>query len=118
MFVLAFVFIFAIIATTEFIEYFIEEENEEVVFVVSTIDKIQDALYDDRIEDVGDFYITYMPNPNSDYVGEDTAIYWLKDDGLLEFEVDFLNRNFRLPYDVEVVAKECGFENAFYDPST
>ena len=46
-FVLAFVFIFAIIATTEFIEYFIEEENEEVVFVVSTIDKIQDALYDD-----------------------------------------------------------------------
>ena len=75
MFVLAFVFIFAIIATTEFIEYFIEEENEEVVFVVSTIDKIQDALYDDRIEDVGDFYITYMPNPNSDYSNAHKFLY-------------------------------------------
>ena len=75
MFVLALVFIFAIIATTEFIEYFIEEENEEAVFVVSTIDKIQDALYDDRIEDVGDFYITYMPNPNSDYSNAHKFLY-------------------------------------------
>ena len=72
----------------------------------------------ERIEDVGDFYITYMPNPNSGYTGDDTAIAWLKNADLLESQVEFFNENFRLPYDIEIVAQECGFVNAFYDYDT
>ena len=69
----------------------------------------------DEYEDRGDFYITYKPNPNSRYTGDDTAIAWLKNVELLEAEVEFLNENFRLPYDVEVVAQECDEINAWYD---
>lgn len=76
---------------------------------------ILDKAQSEKIQDLGDFYVTYKPNPNSEYTGEDTAIYWLKDVGLLEIETAFLNENFRLPYDVEVVAQECNEVNAFYD---
>ena len=69
----------------------------------------------DEYEDRGDFYITYKPNPNSLYTGDDTAIAWLKNVELLEAEVEFLNENFRLPYDVEIVAQECDEVNAWYD---
>ena len=80
----------------------------------------EDLSIDDEYEDRGDFYITYKPNPNSLYTGEpgipyDTAIAWLKNQELLETEVEFLNEYFRLPYDVEVVAQECDEINAFYD---
>ena len=68
--------------------------------------------------DNGDFYLTYEPNPNSPYTGEDTAIAWLKNSELLEYEIEFLNENFRLPYDVEIIAMECNEINAFYDYET
>ena len=68
-----------------------------------------------KAPDTGDFILTYEPNPNSEY--EPTARQWLLDNGLLEYEVGWLNENFRLPYDVGVVAKECGVVNAFYSPS-
>ena len=73
---------------------------------------------DDKISDDGDFYITYMTNQNSDYTDDDTALAWLKNVELLEDEVEFLNENFRLPYDIEIIAKECGFVNAFIDYDT
>ena len=66
-----------------------------------------------KAPDTGDFILTYEPNPNSEY--EPTARQWLLDNGLLEREVGWLNENFRLPYDVDVVAEECGVVNAFYD---
>ena len=72
----------------------------------------------ERIADVGNFYITYMPNPNSDYVGNDIALAWLKNAELLEIEVEFINENFRLSHDIEIIAKECGFVNAFFDYDT
>ena len=109
------------------LEYLIEEE---IISVSAEIDNVQNDVESEKnssipvksnnemIEDAGDFYITYMPNPNSDYVGDDTAIAWLKDIELLEYEVEFLNETFRLPYDIEVVAQECGFVNAFYDYDT
>lgn len=87
------------------IKYLIESE----IMVVNT---------DKTILDQGDFYITYKPNPNSPYTGDDTAISWLKNSELLEFEIAFLNENFRLPYDVEIVAQECNQINAFYDYNT
>ena len=72
----------------------------------------------DKIPDEGDFYLTYMPNPNSSYPEEDTALVWLKNEELLEWEIEFLNENFRLPYDVEIIAQECEEINMWYDPST
>ena len=76
---------------------------------------IMEINIDSTIQDQGDFYLTYKPNPNSLYVGDDTAIAWLKNVELLEVEIAFLNETFRLPYDVEIVAQECNEANAFYD---
>ena len=86
------------------IEYLIEQG------VISVPDQTEE--YEDR----GDFYVTYGPNPNSAYSGADKADAWLKNAGLLEYEVGWLNDNFRLPYDVEIIAQECGEVNAFYYP--
>jgi hypothetical protein len=76
---------------------------------------IMEINIDTTIQDQGDFYLTYNPNPNSPYVEEDSAIAFLKNSNLLEREINFLNENFRLPYDVEVLAQECGNANAWYD---
>ena len=69
-----------------------------------------------KISDVGDFYVSYGPNPSSVYTGDDTAEAWLRGTEMLEFEAEFLNEYFRLPYDVEIAAEECGDVNAFYYP--
>ena len=69
-----------------------------------------------RAPDVGNFVLTYNPNPNSEY--EQSAREWLMDNELLEQEIGWLNENFRLPHDVNVVAAECGVANAFYYPDT
>jgi len=79
---------------------------------------IMEINIDSTIQDQGDFYLTYKQNPNSPYVGDDTAIAWLKNVELLEMEMAFLNETFRLPYDVEIVAQECNEVNAFYDPES
>ncbi len=50
-----------------------------------------DLSIDDEYEDRGDFYITYKPNPNSPAYREFTAITWLKNEALLEDQVEFLN---------------------------
>ena len=69
---------------------------------------------DGKIKDRGDFYLEYGPNPNAAH--EMTAAEWLKGYELLEYEVEWLNENFRLPHDVLVSAEECGEANAFYSP--
>ena len=69
---------------------------------------------DGKSRDLGDFYLVYGPNPNSEY--EVTAEEWLKGNELLEAEVEWLNEHFRLPFDVTVSAEECGEINAFYSP--
>ena len=85
------------------------------LIAVSTPDA-SNAVPDEKIPDDGDFYVTYGPNPNSQYEGADTAEAWLQDWEIIEYEVEFLNEYFRLPYDVEVAAEECGEINAFYYP--
>jgi len=87
---------------------------ENDVMEIETTDSTIFSEYPDN----GDFYLTYEPNPNSLYTGEDTAIAWLKNSELLEYEIEFLNKNFRLPYDVEIIAMECNEPNAFYDHVT
>tara|TARA_B100000676_G_scaffold269279_1_gene285085 strand:+ start:120 stop:1169 length:1050 start_codon:yes stop_codon:yes gene_type:complete len=89
------------------IKFLIENDVMEI--------ETQDATAYDEYPDNGDFYVTYEPNPNSLYTGEDTAIAWLKNTKLLEYEIEFLNENFRLEYDVEIIATECNEANAFYD---
>ena len=58
--------------------------------------------------------ILQKSDPNSPY--EYTNAQWLRDIEFLEYETEWLNENFRLPYDVLVEAAECDEANAFYDP--
>ena len=67
-----------------------------------------------EIIDNGEFYITYDPNPNTIYDGIDIAPIYLQNNQILETEIEFLNEHLRLPYDVEILATECGEINAFY----
>lgn len=68
------------------------------------------------IEDNGDFYLTYHPNPNS--IFEYSAKEWIQNTEYFEYQVDYLNSLFRLSEDVEIILIECNEENAFYDPLT
>ena len=68
----------------------------------------------EKIEDNGDFFVTYYPNPNSTY--EISAKQWVQDSFYFEQQVEYLNSLFKLPYDVEIVLDECFESNAFYDP--
>lgn len=79
-----------------------------------TQDKEIPKTQNKEIPDDGDFYITYLPNPNSAYVGDDTAVAWLKNTEILEYQAEFLNENLRLPYDIEIIARECEEINTFY----
>ena len=74
-----------------------------------------EAPEDRGIADEGDFYVSYGPNPSSPYP-DDTAAEWLQDMRLLEDNAEWLNDNYRLPYDVGIRGAECGMENAFYHP--
>ena len=65
------------------------------------------------IDDRGDFYITYMENPNTPF--ENSSKDWLISNQYLEVQRDFLNELFSLPYDVEILATECVDANMFYD---
>lgn len=71
------------------------------------------VLADTRIPDVGDFTYYYGTNYNSPY--EYSNGEWLQEIQFLEYETEWLNENFRLPYDVLIEAVECGEANAYYD---
>lgn len=73
-----------------------------------------DAAPLERAPDSGDFYLEYGPNPSSNY--EPSMAERMYEWELLDAEVDWLNENFRLPHDVDVVANECNEINAFYHP--
>ncbi len=63
-------------------------------------------------EDVGDFYITYESNLNSSY--DYSAKEWIIDSEYFEMQIDYLNENFKLPYNVEILLTECNESIAFY----
>ena len=66
--------------------------------------------------DDGNFYVTYYDNPNHYF--EQSAKEWIQQTVYFENQIQFINSQFRLPYDVEIVVMECNVINAFYDPST
>jgi len=74
------------------------------------------SIFAYTIKDEGDFYFTLEENPNAIYPL--SAKEWFEVTGYLEDQMQFLNSNFKLPYDVEVIAKECNVKNAWYDPQT
>jgi len=72
--------------------------------------------WQEPIEDTGDFYVTFHPNPNS--VFEFSAKEWVQSTEYFETQIIYLNSLFVLTQDVEIILIECGEENAFYDPLT
>ena len=62
--------------------------------------------------DEGDFNVEY--GPSASY--PDAAEY-LQGTYLLEDNAEWLNENYKLPYDVLIEGAECGEKNAFYTPS-
>ena len=61
--------------------------------------------------DEGDFYVRYEPSASY----PDAAAY-LQGTYLLEDNAEWLNENYKLPYDVLIEGAECEEENAFYSP--
>jgi len=68
------------------------------------------------IKDEGDFYVTYYENPNS--ISDYSSKEWIQEIKYFEEQIDYLNSQFRLPHDVEIVVEECNEANAFYDYTT
>jgi hypothetical protein len=60
----------------------------------------------------GKFRLTYAPVKDQDY-REVRDLF--KETGLLEEAVQGLNETFRIPADVEVILRECGEANAYYE---
>jgi len=61
----------------------------------------------------GKFRLTFAPTKNADF-RKWQALF--KQTGLLEEAVDGLNETFRIPKDVEVLVRECGEANSYYEP--
>ena len=72
---------------------------------------------DRGIADEGDFYVERGDNPNPPYAWRDSAAAYLREVRLLEDNAEWLNANYRLPYDVAILGAECGVVNAFYSPA-
>lgn len=62
--------------------------------------------------DKGDFVVKHLAVSNSRYNEIDRQI---KEEKLLEKAADKLNHSLILPYDIDLVTKDCGEVNAFYD---
>jgi Putative metallopeptidase len=62
--------------------------------------------------DKGDFVVKHLEVSNSRYNEIDRQI---KEEKLLEKAADKLNRSLILPYDIDLITKDCGEVNAFYD---
>ena len=65
--------------------------------------------------DKGDFVVRHLAVANSRYNEIDRQI---KEEKLLEKAADKLNGSLILPYDINLITKDCGEVNAFYDAET
>jgi len=67
-----------------------------------------------NFQDNGDFYLIYKPT--DEYSNFE---YWLKEgyaDFYFDYQIEWLNSSFKLPYDVGIIIDECDMVNAWYDP--
>lgn len=67
---------------------------------------------ENKKSDKGDFLVEHLDVTNSRYNEIDRQI---KEEKLLEKAADKLNRSLILPYDINLITKDCGEVNAFYD---
>ena len=67
---------------------------------------------DNKKADKGDFLVEHQPVTNPRYNEIDRQI---KDEKLLEKAADKLNSSLILPHDINLITKDCGEVNAFYD---
>lgn len=67
---------------------------------------------DNKKIDKGDFIVKHLPVSNPRYNEIDRQI---KEEKLLEKAADKLNSSLILPYDIDLITKDCGEVNAFYD---
>ncbi|MCY7375956.1 MAG: DUF4344 domain-containing metallopeptidase [Pyrinomonadaceae bacterium] len=74
-----------------------------------------DKADDNKKSDKGDFLVKHLEVTNSRYNEIDRQI---KDEKLLEKAADKLNQSLILPYDINLITKDCGEVNAFYDANT
>ena len=64
------------------------------------------------VQDRGDFRLVYVPSDKyTDYEK------WIKSWNHFESHVDWLNQNFKVPYNMTILISECGASNAWYDPA-
>lgn len=73
-----------------------------------------DTTTTNKKTDNGDFQVKHIPVENSRYAEIDRQV---KEEKLLERAADKLNRSLMLPYDIDLITKDCSEINAFYDPN-
>lgn len=64
--------------------------------------------------DRGDLKVSWEDGKNED---QRAFASWLQSTEFVEKTSDGFNRNFKLPYDINIIHRSCGIENAFYVPS-
>jgi hypothetical protein len=67
---------------------------------------------DNKKSDNGDFIVEHQGVKNSRYEEIDRQV---KEEKLIEKAADKLNRSLILPYDINIITRDCGEVNAFYD---
>lgn len=67
---------------------------------------------DNKKTDKGDFLVEHIEVANARYLEIDRQV---KNEKLLEKAADKLNQSLILPYDINLITKDCGEVNAFYD---
>ncbi len=87
-----------------------------VLLALGLLGAVGPATAQDEYEDEGDFYITDAEDVTDDGLQE--VLEGLDEDEFLEGIVEGLNESLNLPVDISINFKQCGEENAYYDPDT
>lgn len=87
-----------------------------VLLALGLLGAVGPATAQDDYDDEGDFYIADAEDVTDDVLQE--VLESLDEDEFLEGIVEGLNESLNLPVDISINFKQCGEENAYYDPDT
>ncbi|ABK76665.1 hypothetical protein CENSYa_0014 [Cenarchaeum symbiosum A] len=87
--------------------------DEEMLNIIGYLVQIGVIPISQSIIDPGNLYVTYYDNPNPRYDGVSGEV--LRSSMILEREVDYINENFRLPHDIQIITEECGKKTTYYN---
>ena len=85
--------------------------QRQIQIVVKSLDKGETSK--SQKPDEGDFVVKHSSVNNPKFEAIDRQI---KEEKVLEKAADKLNRSLSLPHDIQMLTKDCGRVNAFYDP--